>query len=199
MSDNLPKHERALVAVFEKLSAAEQAVEALTKAGFDPSRIEVVRHNVKAEAPEVETPKVRKETEDVMIEEAEKWAPLGAGLGAATGLLATLLTPFPGVGLTLIAAGGLLGAGVGGAIGGVSAIELSDHLGIDESVNLPTLEEYQELVDNGHTLVVVLGSHEEAMKARDVISQLPFVHNNIHPLHGHEFHEHPAHPRPENE
>ena len=54
-------------------------------------------------------------------------------------------------------------------------------------------------MDNGHTLVVVLGSHEEAMKARDVISQLPFVHNNIHPLHGHEFHEHPAHPRPENE
>lgn len=199
MSENLPKHERALVAVFEKLSAAEQAVEALKNAGFDTSRIEVVRHNVKAEAPEVETPKVRKETEDVMIEEAEKWAPLGAGIGAATGLLATLLTPFPGVGLTLVAAGGLLGGGIGGAMAGISGIEFTDRLGPDDSVNLPTLDEYQELVDNGHTLVVVLGSHEEAMRARDIISKLPFIHNNIHVLHGHEFHEHPAHPRPEKE
>ena len=188
-SDAPDKGDRALVTVFENDSAAEQAVQALRDAGFGEDRIEFVRHHVDVEAPEIDTPKVTKETEDVMLEEAGKWAPLGAGVGAATGLLAGVLTPFPGAILPLFVAGGLIGGGVASAVGGVGGIE---HAGLDDSVNLPKIKEYQELVDHGHTLVVVRGTHDELMRAEEVIGHLPFIHNNIHPLHGHEFHEHPA-------
>lgn len=100
-------------------------------------------------------------------------------------MVAGLLTTFPGMALGMAIMGGVTGAIMGGIAGVDEAVD-------DDSVNLPTLEEYEQMVKNGHALVVVLGTHDEAMKAENLIEELPHIHRNIHPLHGHDFHEHPA-------
>jgi hypothetical protein len=110
----------------------------------------------------------------------------GAGIGAAAGLVASVLAPFPGVGLAMIAIGGLVGGAMGGIAGIVHATE-------DDSVELPKLEQYEQMVNHGHFLVVVLGTHDEVAHAEKLIAGMPYIHNHVHPLRGHEFHEHPAH------
>jgi hypothetical protein len=97
-----------------------------------------------------------------------------------------VVTAFPGVALGMIIIGGATGAFVGGMAG-------IDHAEEDDAVNLPTPDEYEEFLHHGKHLVVVHGTHEETLRAKDVISHIPFVHNHIHPIYGHEFHEHPEH------
>ena len=172
---------KALVTVLETPSAAKDVEEALIENGFSPENIELVTHDVHSEAPEVSTPKVHETTASSMVESATKWGSVGAGLGA----LAAAVTGFPGIGLGMIAMGGAVGAFTGGIAGIEHAVE-------DDSVNLPTLEDYEQMVNNGHALVVVLGTHEDAMRAEQVIEVLPHIHQDIHPLYGHDFHEHPA-------
>jgi hypothetical protein len=172
---------KALVTVFEDPQAAKEVVEALHANGFSLENIELVTHDVHSEAPEVTTPKVHETTATSLVESAAKWGGVGAGIGA----LAAVVTGFPGIGLGMI----IMGGAVGAFTGGIAGIE---HACDDDSVDLPTLDEYEQMVRNGHALVVVLGTHDEAMRAENVIGELPHIHQNIHPSHGHEFHEHPA-------
>ena len=172
---------KALVTVLETPDAAKEVIEALVENGFSPEKIELVIHDIHNEAPEVSTPKVHETTATSIVGSATKWGSVGAGLGA----LAAAVTGFPGIGLGMIAMGGAVGAFTGGIAGIEHAVD-------DDSVNLPTLEEYEQMVNNGHALVVVLGTHDEAMSAEKVIENLPHIHQDIHPLHGHDFHEHPA-------
>jgi hypothetical protein len=116
-----------------------------------------------------------------MVGRAAKWS----GLGAATGLLAAVFAPFPGLGLAMVFMGGLTGAVVGGIAGLQHAID-------DDAVDLPTLKEYEELVKTGDSLVVVLGSHDEVMRAESIVQNMTEVRSHIHNLHGHQFHEHPS-------
>ena len=83
----------------------------------------------------------------------------------------------------------VIGGGIGGLVGGMAGVE---HAIEDDAVNLPTIEEYDERLHSGHHLVVVHGTHDEVMSAKDVISHLPFIHDHLHPIHGHQFHEHPG-------
>lgn len=172
---------KALVTVFENPATAKEVVTALLASGFSLEKIELVTHDVRSEAPEVSTPKVHETTATSLVEGAAKWGGVGAGIG----VLAAVVTGFPGIGLGMIVMGGAVGAFTGGIAGIEHAVD-------DDSVNLPTLEEYEQMVNNGHALVVVLGTHDEAMKAESCIQELPHIHRNIHPLHGHDFHEHPA-------
>jgi len=172
---------KALVTVFDDLETAKKVIEELHTAGFPVDKIELVTHSVEKEAPEVNTPKVHETTATSMVESAAKWS----GLGAASGLLAAVFAPFPGLGLAMIFMGGLTGAVVGGIAGLQHAIE-------DDSIDLPTLKEYEELVKTGDSLVVVLGSHDEVMHAESIVQNMIHVRSHIHNVHGHQFHEHPS-------
>ncbi len=172
---------KALVTVFDSVEVAKQAVEKLHEAGFSTEKIELVTRNIETQAPEVTTPKVHETTANSMVDSAAKWS----GVGAATGLLAAVFAPFPGVGLAMIFMGGLTGAVVGGMAG-------LDDAKDDDSVDLPTLKEYDELVQNGDSLVVVLGSHDEVKRAEEIVKRNWDLVSHLHKYHGHEFHEHPS-------
>ncbi len=176
---------KALVTVFDNLKIATRVIEKLVESGFSKEKIELVAHNISGEAPEVETPKNHPTTESDMLDAAAKWGSVGAG----TGLVAGLITTFPGLALGMAIVGGVTGA-VMGSVAGV------DHAVNDDSVDLPTLDEYEQLVKNGDILLVVLGDHEEVMRAEKIVKDMLHVRSHIHLVHGHEYHEHPAHKVP---
>ncbi len=172
---------KALVTVFEDLETAKLAVENLHGAGFSLKQIELVTQDFQREAPEVCTPKTHETTASSLLEGSIEWGTVGAGIGA----VAALIVPFPGVALGMIVMGGVTGAFVGGLAG-------IEHANDDDTVNLPTEEEYERFVSEGYSLVVVLGTHDDAVNAKNIISEIPAIHSHTHPVHGHEFHEHPT-------
>jgi len=173
--------QKALVTVFEDLETAKLAVVELQKSGFPFDKIELVTKDFKQEAPEVCTPKKRETTTSALLDGSVEWGTVGAGIGA----VAALIVPFPGVALGMILMGGATGAFVGGLAGIEHAIE-------DDAVNLPTEKEYEKFVSEGYSLVVVLGTHDDSINAKNIISKIPAIHSHTHPVHGHEFHEHPT-------
>lgn len=172
---------KALVTVFEDLETAKSVAEKLHDEGYRLDQIELVTHHIADEAPEVTTPKHHETTTSSLLDSAGKWGSVGAG----TGLLAGLLTPFPGMALGMAIMGGVTGALMGGMAGVEHAVE-------DDSVDLPSLEEYDQMVRNGHSLIVVQGNHEEVMRAEKIVKEFPDIHRHLHRMHGHEYHEHPA-------
>lgn len=174
--------DKALVTVFDDLGTATAVIERLIESGFRREQIELVTDEVATEAPEVETPAVHETTLGAIADDASKWA----GVGAGAGLIAGLLTPFPGLALGMAVMGGVTGAIVGGMGGAERAAE-------DDSVDLPDLDEYERLVKGGDQLVVVLGDHDEVMRAEAVVKNMRHVRSHIHLVHGREYHEHPAH------
>jgi hypothetical protein len=182
--------QRALVTVFDDVESAKTVVASLHQAGLAKERIELVVRDVREEAPEVDTPRVHETTGSSLIEGAKKWGAVGLGAGAAAGLIASVFTPFPGLIIGEMIISGLTGA----ILGGMAGVDRAVHV---DSVNLPTLEEYEELVKNGNILVVVLGSHDEVSKAENTIKQMYSVRSHIHPVQGHEYHEHPVRERPD--
>lgn len=172
---------KALVIVLEDLKTANNVVEKLHEDGVSLDKIQLVTHDIQDEAPEVKTPKVHETTQSAVLDSATKWG----GVGAGTGLLAGLLTGFPGLALGMTIMGGLTGSAMGGVAGVDHAVE-------DDSVDLPTLDEYEQLVKNGSKLVVVLGNHEEVMRAEEFVREMLHVRSHIHRVHGHEYHEHPT-------
>jgi hypothetical protein len=182
--------QRALVTVFDDLESAKTVVASLHRAGFAKESIELVIREVRDEAPEVDTPRVHETTGSSLIDGAKKWGAVGLGAGAAAGLIASVFTPFPG-----LIIGEMIFAGITGAIlGGMAGVDRAVHV---DSVNLPTLEEYEQLVKNGNSLVVVLGNHDEVLKAENAIKQMYSVRSHIHSVQGHEYHEHPVRERPD--
>jgi hypothetical protein len=174
---------RILVAVFEDLESAANAVSALKEAGIPEDRMELVVRDVREELPELHVDTNRETAESSLIEDAEKWGSLYMGAGAAVGLIYSLLAPFPGVVLGMMYLGGVSGAIMGGMAG-------LDRAAADDSINLPGLEEYQQLLANGHKLLVVHGTHEEVHGAKELILQRPHVASHLYVVRGHRFHEH---------
>jgi nucleotide-binding universal stress UspA family protein len=177
---------KAHVTVFDDLNAAKSSIEALLAAGFSTDNIELLTSDLHADNFHIETPRVHETTGESVVENAAKWG----GIGAAAGALSAVFAPFPGLALGMIAVGGITGAIMGGIVGVEHAVE-------DDSVNLPTIEEYEQLVKAGNSLLVVRGSHKEIMRVGDIINDLFDVRSHIHDLHGHEFHEHPVRPTTE--
>ncbi len=173
---------KALVTVLEDIESANTVVEALREQGYATDKIELVTHNVHQQAPEIEPEEHAESTSDSLIHDAGK----GAGLGVIVGIAASVFAPVPGLGLAMILTGGV----IGGAFGGIAGLQ---HAAEDNSVDLPSIEEYQKLVEDGHFLVVVNGTHDEVAKAASIIEDLPYIHNHVHRLHGHDAHEHGTH------
>lgn len=183
LPDGNPK---ALVAVFDNLEAAKTVVDRLHSEGFPFDKIGLITSSMKDECPEIETPKVHETTASSASSGAMKGAGIGLGVAAGFGAAAVALTASPA-----LAVGAMIYAGLTGAlIGGMGGIDQAD---LDDSVNLPTPEEYQRLLNEGNNLVVVGGTHEELARAEAIVKNMPHADSHIHRLHGHLFHEHPSH------
>lgn len=183
---NLNAH--TLVSVFDDFETAKRVFENLRSQGFTGDKIELVTHSLRAECPEVETPKVHETTSSVLEKGAVQGAGIGLGLGAGFGVAAAALTASPGMAVGAMIYAGLAGALVGG-IGG------ADKADLDDTVNLPTIDEYQRLLDEGHSLVVLYGSHEELQRAENFVKSIPDAESHLRRLNGHLFHEHPSCPQ----
>ncbi len=144
---------KALVMVLDDEQSAHEIAETLQSSGFAPEKIEYVTRDVHRQAPEVETPAIHETITSSMIDNAGRWGTIGAGAG----ILAGLLTPFPGAVLAMLVMGGISGSIVGAMAGVDKAVE-------DDSVDLPTLDEYEQLVQGGENLLVVLGTHDEILR-----------------------------------
>jgi hypothetical protein len=177
----------ALVAVFNDLETAKSVVEQLHASGFDLGRIQLVTGNGTGEFPELETPPGGPTTTSSIASGAMRGAKMGLAAGSGFGIVASVLTASPALLFGALIYGGVTGALVGG-IGG------ADDADIDDSVNLPTREEYQEMLDGGDNLVVVYGTHAELQRAHGLMEHDPDAVTHVHRVHGHLFHEHPRHP-----
>jgi hypothetical protein len=175
---------RALVTVFHDLPAAAHAVAALHAAGFTAQQIELVTYGVAEQSPELEMPLSPETTSSSLMLNAEKWGLLGLEAGAVAGVLAAITT-FPGIVLPMLIVGGLTG-GYMGAIAGVEQAVL------DDRIDLPELDDYEQLLTEGKKLVVVLGSHDEALRAKEVLARTPSIQGHMHAIGEHQSHEHPG-------
>jgi len=175
---------RALVTVFNDLPAAAHAVAALHKAGFTAQQIELVTYGVAEQSPELEMPLSMKTTSSSLVSNAEKWGLFGLEAGAVAGVLAAITT-FPGVILPMLIVGGLTGAYMGGIAGVEQAV-------LDDRMDLPELADYEHLLNEGKKLVVVLGSHEEALRAKDALARTASIQGHMYAIGEHRSHEHPG-------
>lgn len=173
---------RLLVTVVDGYANAVKMIERLHQGGFSEKQMELVAQDIDREAPEVETPKVHPTTASQLVKDADRGGLVGLGTGAAAGILASVATGFPGIGIGMLLIGGLTGSIVGGMAGAAHAE--------DDTFDLPTREEYQKLLEAGHPLVVVHGSHEDVQRAKELLVEIPYVHQHLHSIRGHEFHEH---------
>jgi len=176
---------KALVAVFDNIASAASAIIALRKLGFNEQSLELVSHDIDGESPNLMSPSGGDITGSCFAESAASGGAAGAGMGTIAAAIATLATGFPGLGLGMIFGAGLTGA----LIGGMAGIDRAVH---DDSVNLPSIDDYKALIEEGMKLVVVQGNHDQLTAAREAISNLPLIHSHLHVIQGHQFHEHPS-------
>jgi uncharacterized protein (TIGR02271 family) len=145
-----------VVGVFADQAQAEQAVEALERAGFTDQQIGFVRRGEKSP------------TGEATSETLKKVAPgaIGGGvLGGIAGAAASLL--IPGFGPAI--AGGILAATLGGAAIGAAAGGL---IGALTKLGVPEEEAryYQEEFEAGRTLVIVKAANRQR-EAADILHQ----------------------------
>lgn len=184
MSKHVEPSHKALVTVFNDLPAAAHAVAALHAAGFTAQQIELVTYGVTEQSPELAMPLSTKTTSSSLVANAEKWGLFGLEAGAVAGVLATI-TAFPGIILPMLIVGGLTGAYMGGIAGVEQAV-------LDDRMDLPELDDYEKLLNEGKKLVVMLGTHDEALRAKEVLDRTPSIQGHMHVIGEHRSHEHPS-------
>ncbi len=155
-----------VVATFDAPEKARDALESLSRSGFDADKVSLVGQ----EAAEVASdPDTRLRDLEVTGEVAKKAATggiVGGVLGALAGAAAFVI---PGVGPAIgtgifaaLAAGGIAGASVGGMVGGIASMDLS------ESWELT----FQEALRGGKVLVAAHAeSDDEAREAVEVFEK----------------------------
>src|SRR6202047_3111338 len=152
----------AVFGIYSTRSAAENAADAIVKAGFATSDISVLLPENLASRP-IATEKATKAPEG-----ATTGGGTGAVLGGALGLLAGIgALAIPGVG-PLIAAGpimaALAGMGVGGAIGGITGALIG--MGIPEY----EAKRYEGIIQKGGILISVhCPTSDEVKRAKETL------------------------------
>ncbi len=146
-----------VVAVFDQLPSALDAVAQLEKSGLGAEHISLVTHDVKRELRSEQRESIQVAEEDTEASAA------GAAAGGLVGLLlGAPLLAVPIIGPLLIAgplATGLTGAVVGGFLASMS------HWGVKDD----HVARYQDLVSQGHPLLVVVGKPDEVANARRIL------------------------------
>jgi len=158
---------RTLVALFNDLGTARNAVNELVNAGFDRTSIGLATYN------ETEGDVTYVDAEDV---KADEGAGFGALVGGLTGLVAGLATiAIPGIGPIIAAgplaaamggaAGAVIGAGAGAATGGLTAALVG--MGVpDEEAGY-----YTEGIRRGGALVTATVDEERSGMAIDIMNR----------------------------
>jgi len=150
-----------LIALYDDIDHAHEAVGALMDAGFAPDSIDMVARDVTGKYEER-----YKNANDDDVSAGE-----GAGFGAIVGGLIGLgVALIPGIGLVAAAgpvaaaiAGGAIGAGAGAVTGGITGALVD--LGVDED----EAQYYAESLRRGAALVSVLTTDANLEQARDIL------------------------------
>jgi hypothetical protein len=153
--------DRAVVAVFPDLDAAQEAVERLAAAGFPTEHVSVVGKDLRTET--------RLNGYVTTGDIAGPSAATGAWVGGLFGLLAGSALMFvPGAG-PLIVLGPLAAAAIGATQGALVAGGVGAVLG--HFVAARHLPKYEQLVRAGSYLVVVHGADEEVARAQQILTE----------------------------
>lgn len=124
-----------------------------------------------------------KSTSGSMISASLKWGLLGFALGGLGGLVMGMATSSVLIGIGMPLIGGLT-AIIYGAVAGV------DNATIDDSVDLPTANDYRTLLQNGGALLVLRGNEHELTRARDCMTADRLSVSNLLTVRGHTYHQH---------
>ena len=149
--------EECVVAVFDDLRHAQEAVHILDRGEFPIRQVSVVTKGIK-EQPEI--------VEDLeMGDDAARDAAVGAGLGAIVGILAGIgVMVVSGLGLVFLAGpigGGMVGAATGAFLGGLAGW----------GVNEKRIPHYERLIKEGKVLVIAHGNPLELVHADQVLKE----------------------------
>lgn len=163
---------RTVVALYDRIDQAREAVKELTDAGFASEDINLISRDATGDYSrylntDLNTDPSR--TEEDVSEGAAAGAGIGAVLGGLGGLLLGLgALTIPGIGPVIAAgpiAATLAGAGIGAVAGGLVGALID--LGIPEE----HAQYYAEGVRRGATLVTVRSKDEHAEQVRDILNR----------------------------
>lgn len=164
--------EKTVVALYDDITIARQAVEKLVSAGYTRDSISLLANDASSE---YSTYLNRTDyTEDAVT--ASDGAGFGATVGALTGILVGLgAFLIPGVG-PIIGAGPLIAGLTGGVVGAVAGGATGGLVGglVKTGVSPDDAQYYAEGVRRGGTLVVVHTADDMGSQARDIL-------NSYHP------------------
>lgn len=157
---------QSVVAIFDTLAHAKEAVQALEASDFPSQQVSLVTRSVTREVPQT---KPLRYGDDTGRDVAK-----GIGVGGLAGLLLSApLFLIAGVGPVLITgplAAGMTGAVVGGFLGAMSGWGVhEDHL-----------KQYEEQVKQGKFLVVANGDPEETAEAERVLRDISPEYVKLH-------------------
>ena len=98
---------------------------------------------------------VEERIENITVTDVEKGVMTGGVIGLSAGLLAAI----PAIGSGLALAAPLAGFFAGAWIGGVAGADEANR-----GVELPNIEDYQRMIDNGKSLLMIMGDERERME-----------------------------------
>jgi hypothetical protein len=171
-----------MIAVFDKLELAKQGATALQDAGLLPRNVQVINQPLTEQMPDGDQLGLRETTSGSIIAGSQKWGVLGLLLGAMIGVIASIIFSNMIIGVVMALVAGLTGVW----IGSISGME---HATLDDSVDLPTTEEYRQLMTEGCALLSVRGSPQDLIFACETLSQAGELKVGLRSIHGHVFHK----------
>jgi hypothetical protein len=155
--------QQSLVAIYETMSKAEAAVEALDVGGFPIKQVSIVAQNLESEK--------RVNGYVTAADTSKAGAQAGAWLGGIFGLLVgAAFVWVPGVG-PLVVAGPLAAALLGGVEGAIGGAALGGVLGgiAGWGISKEHILKYEEVVKGGKYLVAAHGNKSEVAKAQEIL------------------------------
>jgi hypothetical protein len=174
--------EHNVVATFATPEQARDALEGLSRAGFEADKVSHVGRDAEEVASDPDTRLRDLEVTAEVGKKAIAGGTVGTVLGALAGAAAFVIPGIgPGIGTGIfaaMAAGGIGGGAVGGMVGGIGSMDLSDSWELT----------FQDALHGGKVLVAVhAGSDKEAQQAADALEkvgpeklQLVDAEGNVH-------------------
>ena len=158
--------EHNVVATFASPEQARDALEDLSRAGFEADKVSLVGRDAEEVASDPDTRLRDLEVTAEVGKKAIAGGTVGTVLGALAGAAAFVIPGIgPGIGTGIfaaMAAGGIGGGAVGGMVGGIGSMDLSEGWELT----------FQDALRGGKVLVAVhAGSDDEAREAADVLAK----------------------------